>query len=69
MRSLLLATAVLLAGCSWYYLKPDENRLGLGAAAPAFSLPAGNRAGAPRMTLAELRREGDVVVVFYRGHW
>ena len=65
---LLLALAALgaLPGCGWYYLEPDANLVPARATAPEFSLP--DTAGAP-VSLASLRERGDVVLVFYRGHW
>lgn len=65
---LLLALAALgaLPGCGWYYLEPDANLVATQAMAPEFTLPAAD--GDP-VSLADLRERGDVVLVFYRGHW
>ncbi len=40
--------------------------LGIGDAAPDFLIP---RVGGGQLSLAQTRAQGDVVLVFYRGHW
>ena len=40
--------------------------LGIGDAAPDFAAP---RAGGGIVTSRTLRRQGPLVIVFYRGHW
>lgn len=40
--------------------------LGIGDAAPDFLIP---RASGGQLSLAQTRARGDVVLVFYRGHW
>lgn len=63
----LAAAAVLtLQGCGWYFLERDPNEVPRGAEAPAFALPS-HLGG--QVSLADLRAKGDVVLVFYRGHW
>lgn len=57
-----------LQGCGWWYLEPDPNLVAKAALAPAFSLPAGNGV-APVVSLGDLRAQGHVVLVFYRGRW
>ena len=42
------------------------NALEIGDTAPDFDLP---RAGGGRVSLADLRRNGPVAIIFYRGHW
>ncbi len=40
--------------------------LGIGDTAPDFTLP---RAGGGVVQLSELRNDGPVAIIFYRGHW
>ena len=40
--------------------------LGIGDTAPDFLI---GRAGGGRVSLKELRTQGDVALIFYRGHW
>lgn len=42
------------------------NALGIGASAPAFSVP---RAGGGNVSLAEALTKGPAAIIFYRGHW
>ena len=67
MRAMLAATlAVLLQGCGWYFLERDPNEVPSGATAPAFALDSHQGA---KVALDDLRKQGHVVLVFYRGHW
>ena len=43
---------------------PDA--LGIGDTAPNFHLP---RAGGGTVSLAAVRKDGPVAIIFYRGHW
>ncbi|MBV1905145.1 MAG: hypothetical protein KUG75_03640 [Pseudomonadales bacterium] len=43
---------------------PDA--LGIDNIVPDFVLP---KAGGGNVSLSELRENGDVVIIFYRGHW
>ncbi len=68
-RGLLVLALVLLSGapgCSWYFLERDPAELALRAPAPAFSL---RTAAGPAVSLADLREQGNPLLVFYRGHW
>ena len=65
--SLLFATGWMLVtgtGCARYV--PSAPGPAAEAAAPDFAL---TDASGETVTLAALRSEGPVVVVFYRGHW
>lgn len=42
------------------------NALAIGEQAPDFSAP---KAGGGLVSLRQLRKDGDVVIIFYRGHW
>lgn len=67
LRSLLVGLCLWAgSGCGWYYLEPDPAELPQGVAAPTFTLA---RAGGGLVGLEQLRAEGHVVLVFYRGKW
>ena len=42
------------------------NALEIGDTAPEFTLP---RVGGGSVSLSELHRSGETVIIFYRGHW
>ena len=68
-RILLLSMSFLLLlapGCGWYYLEKDPNELEVRVAAPEFELESHTK---ERIQLSALRAQGNVVLVFYRGHW
>jgi hypothetical protein len=65
-RAAALLLALLLQGCGWYFLERDPNEVAKGAVAPSYTLPS-HLGG--QVSLADLRAQGDVVLVFYRGHW
>ena len=69
MRVRLLLLSLLLLGspgCGWYYLEKDPGELDLKVEAPEFDLES--QAG-EQVSLSGLRAQGNVVLVFYRGHW
>ena len=43
---------------------PDA--LGVGVTVPDFDVP---RAGGGSVSLADMRKDGPVAIIFYRGHW
>ena len=61
-----LLVAPLFSGCGWYFLQKDPTERLVGEKAPPFTLPA---AFGENISLAGLQEKGNVVLVFYRGHW
>lgn len=57
----------LLSGCAFYFLEKDPNEIALGATAPEFSLA--QAFSSEEKSLSQLKEEGQVLLVFYRGYW
>jgi AhpC/TSA family len=75
-RIVAASAAVLVAAAAWAFppnptrIAPppgiEQSAIAVGAEAPDFSLPM---ATGGTFTLADARKDGPVVLVFYRGYW